>query len=1474
MNTFKNGDYTIHIFISKIILNDPSLSQSPMVKITCFNTTKQTSPPTYKNNSFTYNEHLYFSQTNCTKQSLSLSTINLSVYDYNTSLHNANYICIHEFDIEHIYTMNNHCLTNTYLAMTNPQNDDISNINGYIQLSISVLNDSLDNKVNFNELEMNNNNNNDCNVIIPPQIKGRVVYMNIIILKAEGLYDINSECNCYIECVYNEKLKTTNVKQMVNNVIEFNEVIHYTISIPCFNRNIMFYIKDKNTFTKDEVIGSFQININDVILYNKYNQISVADVYGASGVNNNSTICNEMNTHADIASYWKGKVYFVIKQTDNNDNALTSLSLLDNIEHNNYTTANTWFVSVKLYNAVYLPTKTGNYAIRVCIQEDNIVFPMKNASDYVIEWNCCKEMSFNSIVNDIYALPDVFIYLEDGKGNKICFQRFNAKYFYNNKDVLLIKLLPEPCINKITHTHLSGVIKLSLTINNKPINETNNLLDIQQPITNVDPYIDTTTTYTLVINIHLTRYLPNTTNDIYITINHNNTSKRTNIKSNSNNSIWNEQLIFPNIPLNPHNSHSLPIFLLKVINNHSSQDTLHYTYLILNESSFIINSSSQLHPQWYQLFNTTTNLPQGQILLSFMLFDNDHLHLINQSHIQQETITYTAEINVLGLRRLKPLGLIPVKKAYIEFDLSSVDDKLTAITTDIGDSGDNPNINTVIKFDMKLPRDERLLPEMQCNVYEYMLGGLYCNVLGRFSLNLSEIIKETKEMFEQNITRIKELNEEDEIMKTINESVNISNRIVNTDIRLIDDERKYLQSNKNDLKQPLMINTNGDRVSTSVIEMSDLSKVEYNVQKSSDTCICSSMEDLNYLYKGSIDNDVLNKEKYNSKYFVIKSAFHECVLPMYEYGESSKDNNKEMKMVLIENNKEVPDYNLYFPLGYNRRVNNSSKEGDNNNNDNDDVVTYHKHYRRIFNCELENVNELDICSPFKQYELTRNDNSSLYGDNNTLSNINNKILNKYPTQSLNNEHHNNDNELYEMMEHNCTNSNSGVFKGLIKIASKTDFIQYNSFISSIESTNNGILPQRYNFLKSYNNISQQILTKHNVITRIYILELRNLPLPNCTPYITINQGNKQLITTDKLSTPTNNSHYKWYKHYDILTELPGTSTITIQVYAYDPIFPDELIGETTIDIEDRYFDSKWQALHFKPIETRSLKRNDTQLGQGEILLWIEIIEQSEHKQLQTPWYIQPQPCIELICVFIVYETEDLQCLDVEGTSDVYVSIYTNVNERISTDIHYRCTNGNASFNYRLILPIHLPQCNGILHINAYDNDILSKDDYIGGTTIDLTSIITDVTYLDLPIHFTKTYIESHHIPNIVFDDVDNEHNKFWLTLTSNNNTTYKGRILCSLELTPLWKHKQSPVGIGRTEPNRNPYLPPPLGRITFNINPFKSLTQLVGVTYRNKILKLLCIILCIIYLCCFIPYITLHISAELLNPFNYIFKSK
>lgn len=42
-------------------------------------------------------------------------------------------------------------------------------------------------------------------------------------------------------------------------------------------------------------------------------------------------------------------------------------------------------------------------------------------------------------------------------------------------------------------------------------------------------------------------------------------------------------------------------------------------------------------------------------------------------------------------------------------------------------------------------------------------------------------------------------------------------------------------------------------------------------------------------------------------------------------------------------------------------------------------------------------------------------------------------------------------------------------------------------------------------------------------------------------------------------------------------------------------------------------------------------------------------------------------------------------MDIEGTSDVYFELYMDDNKKkkLKTDVHYRCMDGNASFNYRL-----------------------------------------------------------------------------------------------------------------------------------------------------------------------------------------------
>ena len=122
--------------------------------------------------------------------------------------------------------------------------------------------------------------------------------------------------------------------------------------------------------------------------------------------------------------------------------------------------------------------------------------------------------------------------------------------------------------------------------------------------------------------------------------------------------------------------------------------------------------------------------------------------------------------------------------------------------------------------------------------------------------------------------------------------------------------------------------------------------------------------------------------------------------------------------------------------------------------------------------------------------------------------------------------------------------------------------------------------------------------------------------------------------------------------------------------------------------------------------------------------------------------------------------------------------------------------------------------------------------------------------------------------NIEFvgNDEDEEGLKFWVRMEKDGQRG--GRVLCSLEVVPEWYADLHPVGKGRDEPNMNPYLPPPFGRIKFTLNPITCINQFTGPKFRKKCYKILCITCCIIYLIFLVPYIIYFISGEILNPFN------
>ncbi len=89
-------------------------------------------------------------------------------------------------------------------------------------------------------------------------------------------------------------------------------------------------------------------------------------------------------------------------------------------------------------------------------------------------------------------------------------------------------------------------------------------------------------------------------------------------------------------------------------------------------------------------------------------------------------------------------------------------------------------------------------------------------------------------------------------------------------------------------------------------------------------------------------------------------------------------------------------------------------------------------------------------------------------------------------------------------------------------------------------------------------------------------------------------------------------------------------------------------------------------------------------------------------------------------------------------------------------------------------------------------------------------------------------------------------NSFFVPMTSKNEgkIVNNGFVRIQIEIVPLDYAEKNKVGSAREEPNANPFLPPPIGRLSFSLNPCVMFQQLVGPAMRRKIYCYCCIICC------------------------------
>ena len=306
----KKGDYSVHVLIEEIknlsSRKENSLPK-PIVKVTCFGQTKRTSKPAEDCEAYTFNEHLYFDATDLSVDTLDSSKILIEAYDYH-NFEREYYFGIQEFDFEYIYSKEKHCIKNLWIALANPEAKDITKINGYLKLSISICS-TEDEKV-----ELNPDPSSDSDCMLPPQIKTTYKQLQIYIFKGEQFPDMdnvfgkerttNKRCDAYLEVKYLGVTKATQTVSMKNEVVHWNEMIEMPVPQPIISQKVNFIVKDKSKNT----VGSFQVTINDIVS-GKYINLTCVNLYGTLKAADNTKGGKIMNENPEMGSRWKGRVY-------------------------------------------------------------------------------------------------------------------------------------------------------------------------------------------------------------------------------------------------------------------------------------------------------------------------------------------------------------------------------------------------------------------------------------------------------------------------------------------------------------------------------------------------------------------------------------------------------------------------------------------------------------------------------------------------------------------------------------------------------------------------------------------------------------------------------------------------------------------------------------------------------------------------------------------------------------------------------------------------------------------------------------------------------------------------------------------------------------------------------------------------------------------------------------------------------------
>jgi hypothetical protein len=300
----------------------------------------------------------------------------------------------------------------------------------------------------------------------------------------------------------------------------------------------------------------------------------------------------------------------------------------------------------------------------------------------------------------------------------------------------------------------------------------------------------------------------------------------------------------------------------------------------------------------------------------------------------------------------------------------------------------------------------------------------------------------------------------------------------------------------------------------------------------------------------------------------------------------------------------------------------------------------------------------------------------------------------------------------------------------------------------------------------------------------YFLWIRNVAgelvgeYPNCSIK---DDGEGQMEVSTTLTNP------EFSKCFQLPCSLPENALLHVELYERRSSSGDKLVGTATIDLENRWFHPAFQDM--VSIEAWNL-RSPEGIPKGKIRFWLELMDQvtAMGRAIETLPSAQSE---EVQVRIVLWKTRGVIPPAGEENCHIGVSAFMQDLPRQDSDTHFGSTDGTGTFNWRFVFFPRVPSDDTTLRFTVQHRPLTSIAGIghvsIGEVTLDLNQELAHVRKtrrgIDLP--------------------------RCWVPLTL---ASFAGKIRGSMEIqirvVSSEEARSFPVGIGRDEPNLDPFLNP------------------------------------------------------------------